>query len=99
MPLHLVIGLDETWDTKVSHGYVCFTRPGAGYEDFFCSIKLCFCQSGIQPKFTVVFWGTGRGIVDFDKQAYEDDVLLFLKIRIGQTEESSLSGKTHIRTR
>ena len=36
-----------------------------------------------------------RGLHIFRKN-YEDDVLLFWKIIIGQTEYSSLSGKTHI---
>ena len=41
------------------------------------SIKLCFCKRGIQPNIVVIFRGIGMGIVDFDKQDYEDDVLLF----------------------
>ena len=79
LTLPIVIGLDDTWDTKGSLGPVCFSQPGAGSEKSVCYIKLCFCQRGIQPNTTVIFWGTGRGIVDFDKQAYEDDVLLFWK--------------------
>ena len=35
MPLPLVIGLGETWDTKGSYGPVCFPQPGAGYEKRF----------------------------------------------------------------
>ena len=64
-----------------------------------CSVKIFFCQIGIQPNITVIFWGTGRSITDFEKQAYEDGVLSFWEIRLGQTEESYLSGKTYIRTR
>ena len=30
VPLPLVIGLDDNWDTKGSHGPVCFSQPGAG---------------------------------------------------------------------
>ena len=71
-----MIGIDDTWDTKGSHGPVCFTQPGAVFEKNVCSIKLCFCQSGIQPNITVIFGGKGRGNVDFDKQAYEANVLL-----------------------
>ena len=69
VPLPLVIGLDYNWDTNGSHGYVCFTQPGAGSEKNICSIKLCFCQHGVQPNVKVIFWGAGRGIVDSDKQA------------------------------
>ena len=76
MQLPLVICLDDTWDTKVSHGPVCFSQPGAGSEKH-CSIKICFYQRGIQPNITVIFWGTGRGIVDFDKHSFKGDVLLF----------------------
>ena len=67
MPPHLVIGLYDTWDTKGSHGPVCFSHPGSGF-DFF-PIKLFFYQRGLQPNTEVIFWGTGRGIVDFYKQA------------------------------
>ena len=72
-----VIGLYDTWDTKNSHGPVCFYNPGAGSGKNVCSIKLCICKNGITPNIMVIFWGTGRGIVDFDKQSYKDDVLLF----------------------
>ena len=72
-----VTGFGDTWDTKGSHGPVCFSQPGAGSGKRVCSIKLCFCQRVIQPNITVIFGGTGRGIVDFYKQAYEYDVLLF----------------------
>ena len=74
--LPIVIGLDETWDTKGIHGPVCFSQPGASSEKK-CSIKLCFFHRGIQPNITVVICGTGRGFVDFYKQAYKNDVLLF----------------------
>ena len=53
-----------------------FSHPGAGSGEK-SSIKLCFRQRGIQPNIAVIFRGTGRVIEDFDKQAYEDDVLLF----------------------
>ena len=75
MTLPLLIGLYDTRDTKVSHGPVYFSQPDAGSKKK--PIKLCFFQSGIQTNITVIFWGTGRGIVDFDKQAYKYDVLLF----------------------
>ena len=75
--LPLVIDLDDTYYTIGSHGHVCFSQPGAGSEKNVCSIKLCFCKRGIKPNITVLFWGTGRGIVFFDKQAYGNDVLLF----------------------
>ena len=78
VPLPLVIGLDDTWYKKASHGPVCFSQQGAGSK-FFCSIKLCFYQGGIQKYITVVFGGTGRGIADFGKQFYEYYVLLFWK--------------------
>ena len=42
-------------------------------------VKLCFCQSGIQPNITVIFGVTWQGIVDFDKQACKYYVLLFYK--------------------
>ena len=86
MPLPIVIGLDDILYTKGSHGPVCFSQPGTGSEKSVCSIKLWFCQSGIQPNITVIFMVTVIGIVDFYKQVYEDDVLLFLKIRLGKTE-------------
>ena len=98
VPLPILIGIYDTCDTKGIHIPVClFPRQVLVLTKK--SIKLCFCQRGIQPNITLIFWGTGRGIVDFDKQAYKDDAILFWKIRLGQTEESSLSGKTHIHTR
>ena len=72
-----VTGFGDTWDTKGSHGPVCFSHPGAGYEKRVCPIKLCFRQCGIKPNSTVIIGLTGRGTLDFDKQAYEYDVLLF----------------------
>ena len=77
VPLLIVIGVDENWDTKGSHGHVCFYHPGAGSDTIFCSVKLCLYQHGIQPNITVIIWVTGKGIVDFDKEAYRYDVLLF----------------------
>ena len=77
MKVPIVIGLDDTWDKEGSYGPVCFSHPGAGSEKRFCSIKLYFCQRKIQPNITVTLWGTGKGIIDFDKQAHEDYVLLF----------------------
>ena len=82
-----MIGLDETWDTKGSHGLVCFSQTGAGSENNVCSIKLYLYQRVIQPNITVIFGGTGIIILDSDKQAYEDGVLLFRKIRLGKIEE------------
>ena len=76
MPLPIVIGLNETWDTKGIHEPVCFSQLGAGSEKSVCSIKLCFYQRIKQPNITVIFGGTGGSIVDFYKQAYKDDVLL-----------------------
>ena len=35
MPPPLVIGLDDTWDTKGSHVPLCFSQPGAGSEKVF----------------------------------------------------------------
>ena len=53
---------------KVAMDLCVFSQPGAGAGKSVCSIKLSFCQLGIQPNITVIFWGTGRGIEDFDKQ-------------------------------
>ena len=77
VPLPPVIDLDDTWDTKGSHRHVCFSQPGASSEKNVCSVKFCFCKRGIQPNITIIFWVTGRGVLYFYKQAYEDDVLLF----------------------
>ena len=44
---------------------------------YFCSIKLCLHRRGIQPNIAFIFWVTWKGIEDFDKQYYKDDVLLF----------------------
>ena len=76
VPLPFVFVLDKTRDIKGIHGYVCFSQLGSGSENRFCSITLCLCQRGIQPNITVVFWGTGKGIVDFYKKSYKDDVIL-----------------------
>ena len=62
---------------KISMNLCVFSQPGDGSGKKICSLKLFFYQCGIKPNITVIFWGTGRGIVDFDKQAYKDDVLLF----------------------
>ena len=64
-----MIGLDYSWDTKGSHVTVCFYHPGEGSETSVCSIKICFCQIGIQPNISVIFGRTGRGVVYSDKQA------------------------------
>ena len=72
----LVIGLDNTWDKKVVMDLCVFSQTGASSRKSFCSIKLCFFQRGIQPTITVVFWGKERGIADFDKEAYDNDILL-----------------------
>ena len=76
VPLPFVIVLDDTWYTKGIHVMVCFSQPGDGYEKRFCLVQTFYRQDIIQPNIAVVFWETGRGIRDFDKQAYEDDVLL-----------------------
>ena len=67
VPPPLVICLDYTWDTKCSHGPVCFYRQGAGSGGKKCNIKLCFCQRGIQPNIAVIFQGTGEIIEKNDK--------------------------------
>ena len=72
----LVIGLDDTWDTKGRYGPVRFF-PAMCWLCFFASIKICFYQSGMKPNIEVIFWGTWRGILAFYKKAYEDDGLLF----------------------
>ena len=63
VPPPLLICLDDTWDTTGSHKPVCFSHPGAGSGGR--SIKICFCQRGIQPKIAVIFLGTARSIEDF----------------------------------
>ena len=65
---------------KLAMDLCVFYHTGAGSEKSFCSIKLCFYQRGIQPNISFIFWGTGRSIEDFDKQAYGYYVFLFLKI-------------------
>ena len=67
MPPPIVICLDNTWDTKDSHGPLCFCHPGSGSGKINCSIKLCFRHREIQPKIAVIFRGTGRNIADYDK--------------------------------
>ena len=59
--LPIVIGLDETWYTKVRHRPLCFPQKGSG-SDLFCSIKIYFCQRITQTNITFIFWGRGRGI-------------------------------------
>ena len=39
VPLPIVIGIDETWEKKGSHGTVCFSHPGAGYEKVFVPLN------------------------------------------------------------
>ena len=67
VPPPIMIGLDETWDTKGSHGHVNIYHPGADSYNYFCSIKTCFCQSVIQPKIAFISWVTGKGITYFEK--------------------------------
>ena len=47
LPIPRVMSIDDTWDTKLSHGTVCVFQPGAGSEKLICSIKLCFHDHGI----------------------------------------------------
>ena len=62
----ILIFLDDTWDTKSSHGPVCFSHPSDGsWEKMFH--KLFFRQRVIQLNIVVIFWGTGRSIADFYK--------------------------------
>ena len=75
VPTPLVIELDDTWDTTFICRHVCVSQQGAGSNKHFCSIKLFFRQSGIQPNIAVIFWVTGKGVTDVDKRSYEDDVL------------------------
>ena len=72
-----VIFIHGIWDTKGRHGPVCLSQPGYGSEKSVCSIKICFFKRGTQPNITVVFEGTERGIVYFDKQAYKNDVIFY----------------------
>ena len=96
LPLLLVIGLNDTWDTKVIHGIVCVSHTCSGSNKRFFPVRLCFHQRGIKPSISVKFLGTDKTIIYFDKQVYEDDVLFFCKKGLGHIEESSFSGKTHI---
>ena len=68
MPLPIVIGLDDTWYTKGSHGPVCFFQPLTGSGKSVCSIKLYLFQRGILPNSKVIFWGKERVTLDFDKK-------------------------------
>ena len=43
----------------------------------FPPIKLCFHQHGIQQNISVIFGGTGKSIIDIQKQAYKYDMLFF----------------------
>ena len=67
--LTLVIVLDDTCDTKGRHGPVCVSQTGTCSEKCPSSIRLCFCQSGIQPNIEVIFWGTGNRIKDIEKKS------------------------------
>ena len=69
MPLPVLIVLDDTWYKKVIHGPVCVYHPGDGYYKHVCSIKLVFRRHGIQPQVAVIFWVTGKIIMDFEKQS------------------------------
>ena len=96
--LLLLIGIYDTWDTKGSHGPVFFFRQVLVLKNI-CSVKLCLCQSLIQPNITVIFWGTGRLLYILMINPTKIMCSGYDKISIRQTEESSLSGKAHIRTR
>ena len=78
VPLPLLVFLDDTWYTKGIHGYMFVYHPGVGYDTLFF-IKIFFHHREIQPYIEVIFWVTGNMIVDFDKQAYKYDIILFLK--------------------
>ena len=95
VPLPLVIGLGDTWDTKGNHRPVCLTQTVAG-SGFFCFVKLCFRQRVIQPNIAVIWQVTVRGIADFDKQSYKDVVLLLWKISLWENRRVFLGWtKTH----
>ena len=73
----LVIGPDDTWDAKVSHGNVHFSQTVPGSDKHFCFVKLCFCKNIIKPNIAFIFWGTGKYIRDAEKQAYKAYIFLF----------------------
>ena len=70
-----VIKLDDTWDKKCNHGLVYDFQTGACSEKKIGSTKLCFCQRGMKSKISFIFYVIGKGIKDYEKQSYEDDVL------------------------
>ena len=81
-PLPIMIGLDDTCDTKSSHVPVCVSQTGAGSEKGCCCIKICFRNLRMQPNIVVIFWLKGKMITAFMKQAYVDDVILLLKDKV-----------------
>ena len=73
--LPLVIGIDETWDTTGIHGPVSLSQQVLVLTKK-SPIKLQFCQHGIQQHISVIFGGTRKIIIDFEKQSYKYDMIL-----------------------
>ena len=95
----LVIGIDDTCNTKVIHGPVCVSPFRFWFWQMFFFIQLCFHQCGIQLNIEFIFWVAGKIITHAEKNPTNMMYSCSVKISIGHTEDSDLSGKTHICTR
>ena len=68
VPPPLLICLDENWDTKGSYRPVCSPHPGAGSGKKTVPLNSASVRVEYNKNIAVIFWGTGRGIEDYDKQ-------------------------------
>ena len=96
VPPPLVICLDYTRDTKVSHGPVFFSRPGAGSGEKNVTLNSAFVSVEYN-QILQLYFGEQVGVL---KILINNPTNMMCscskKTRLGKTEESSSGGKTQI---
>ena len=54
-------------------------QPKQGDSKCFCTLNICFCPSGEQPRYTIIFRGKGLRLSAAEKPSWDKDVDVFIQ--------------------
>ena len=64
----------ENWNKEV-----WTPQPNTGDSKCFCTLNVCFCPTGEQPKLPIIFWGKGKRLSAVAKASWDKDVDVYFQ--------------------
>ena len=55
------------------------SQPNTGDSKCFCTLNVCFCPTGEQPKLLIIFQGKGKRLCAVEKASWDKDVHVYFQ--------------------